>query len=49
MCININRTGSKVINQGEDGENLFVVDSGSLNCYKKFSKDAEPKHIKTYG
>jgi len=27
---------------------LFVVDSGELDCYKKFGKDQEPKFLKTY-
>lgn len=32
-------TGDWVIQQGEDGEYLYVVDQGELDCYKKFSKD----------
>ena len=38
-----------MIKQGEDGDNLYVVDQGSLKCFKKFSKDdKEPKYLKTY-
>lgn len=31
--------GDWVIKQGEEGDNLYVIDSGELDCYKKFSKD----------
>lgn len=45
----LKRKGDWVIKQGEDGENLFVVDSGELDCYKKFTKDQpEPTHLKVY-
>lgn len=37
-----------MIKQGEDGDNLYVVDSGELDCYKKFSKDADDTYLKTY-
>jgi cAMP-dependent protein kinase regulator len=37
-----------VIRQGDDGDNLYVVDQGTLLCYKQFSKTEEPKHVKTY-
>lgn len=37
-----------IIKQGEDGDNLYVVDSGTLECYKQFQKGGEPKHVKTY-
>jgi cAMP-dependent protein kinase regulator len=37
-----------VIKQGEDGDNLYVVDKGDLDCYKRFSKDAENTYLKTY-
>jgi len=41
--------GSVIIEQGDPhGDMLYVVDSGSLDCYKKLSKDAEPKLLKTY-
>lgn len=38
-----------VIKQGEDGDNLYVVEQGSLKCFKKFAKtDPEAKYLKTY-
>lgn len=38
-----------VIRQGEDGDNLYVVDQGTLKCFKKFNKgDPEAKYLKTY-
>lgn len=41
--------GQWVIKQGDDGDNLYVVHEGSLECYKRFSKNEEPKLVKTYG
>lgn len=29
-------TGQAVIKQGEEGNNLFVVDSGTLTCVRQF-------------
>ena len=29
--------GDNVIQQGEDGDELFVVEAGTLSCYKVFS------------
>jgi len=40
--------GHWVIKQGDDGDNLYVVDQGTLECYKQFSKNSEPKVVKTY-
>lgn len=37
-----------VIRQGEDGDNLYVVDQGTLECYKKFKDNEEPKLVKVY-
>jgi cAMP-dependent protein kinase regulator len=37
-----------VINQGENGELLYVVDSGKLACYKLFSGNTEPTFLKNY-
>ena len=36
------------ITQGEDGDVLYVVDSGQLDCFKRFGKEEEPKYLKTY-
>nr|CAI39134.1 cAMP-dependent protein kinase, regulatory subunit 1-4 [Paramecium tetraurelia] len=37
-----------VIKQGDNGDNLYVVDQGELNCYKRFTKDGENKFLKVY-
>lgn len=42
-------TGETVIQQGEDGNELFVVDSGNLDCSKVFVQGQEAKYLKTYG
>jgi cAMP-dependent protein kinase regulator len=39
---------SHVIRQGEDGDVLYVVDSGELDCYKLFDGSEEPTHLKCY-
>jgi len=40
--------GEWVIKQGDDGDNLYVIDKGTLECFKQFSKSEEPKLVKTY-
>lgn len=40
--------GNNVITQGEDGSELFVVDSGILDCSKVFEKGAQPRFLKDY-
>lgn len=40
--------GDYVIRQGEDGEVLYVVDSGQLDCFKVFKKGEAEKYLKTY-
>jgi cAMP-dependent protein kinase regulator len=40
--------GEDVITQGDDGDVLYVVDKGELDCFKRFSEDQEPKHLKVY-
>ncbi|CAD8059332.1 unnamed protein product [Paramecium sonneborni] len=37
-----------VIQQGDNGDNLYVVDQGELNCFKRFTKDGENKFLKVY-
>ena len=37
-----------VIKQGDDGDELFLVESGLLKCYKKFSKGAEDTYLLDY-
>lgn len=41
-------SNSHVIRQGEDGDVLYVVDSGELDCFKTFEGSDEPKHLKCY-
>lgn len=41
------KPGDWVIKQGEDGAELYIVDTGELDCYKKFTKDqVEPTFLK---
>jgi len=42
------KPGENVIKQGEEGNALYVVDSGVLNCYRQFAKDQEPKFLKEF-
>ena len=37
-----------VIRQGDDGDNLYVVDQGTLECFKQFKKDEDAKLVKVY-
>ena len=41
--------GDTIITQGEEGKELFVVDSGKLECFKQLSSSPQPKLVKTYG
>lgn len=40
--------GDAVIKQGDDGDCLYLVDSGELDCFRVFNKGEEPKLLKTY-
>ncbi|CAD8119317.1 unnamed protein product [Paramecium sonneborni] len=40
--------GDWIINQGDDGNELYVVAQGQLDCYRRFSKNQEPQLIKQY-
>jgi cAMP-dependent protein kinase regulator len=40
--------GEGVIEQGADGNELFVVDSGELECFKVFTAGSEPVFLKEY-
>jgi cAMP-dependent protein kinase regulator len=42
------KQGESVILQGEDGAELFVVESGSLSCYKRFGGAATETFLKKY-
>lgn len=37
-----------MIKQGEDGNELYVVESGELDCFKLFSGNEEETYLKTY-
>jgi len=41
--------GDYIIQQGEDGDYLYVVDSGKLECTKVFKKGDSSKHLCMYG
>ena len=38
----------KVIIQGEDGDCLYIVETGSLKCFKTFNSESSPRLLKTY-
>ena len=38
-----------MILQGEQGDCLYVIEQGELDCYKKFTNDSEAKLVKSYG
>jgi len=40
--------GETVIQQGEDGYELFVVESGTLSCFKLFSGQSQATFLKHY-
>eukprot|EP00746_Dinoflagellata_sp_MGD_P168131 gnl/MRDRNA2_/MRDRNA2_99325_c0_seq1.p1 gnl/MRDRNA2_/MRDRNA2_99325_c0~~gnl/MRDRNA2_/MRDRNA2_99325_c0_seq1.p1 ORF type:complete len:442 (-),score=125.93 gnl/MRDRNA2_/MRDRNA2_99325_c0_seq1:105-1340(-) len=37
----------RIIKQGDDGDVLFVVEEGTLECYKQFEKGGDEKMVKT--
>lgn len=41
-------SGQNVINQGEEGNELFVVESGSLDCSKLNKGSSSPQFLLTY-
>mmetsp|Transcript_3782 Transcript_3782/g.3230 ORF Transcript_3782/g.3230 Transcript_3782/m.3230 type:complete len:212 (-) Transcript_3782:349-984(-) len=42
------KNGDWVIKQGEDGDLLYIVDDGTLECYRQMKKDEEPKYLRNY-
>ena len=42
------KLNENVITQGEDGDCLYIVETGLLKCYKTFKKDDSPKFLKNY-
>lgn len=41
-------SGDVIINQGEDGDNFYVVESGRLDCVKVFNEGDDPTYLKEY-
>lgn len=39
----------KVIEQGESGDVLYLIEFGNLDCFKVFSKGEQQTYLKTYG
>lgn len=39
--------GEMVIKQGDDGNEMYIVEKGSLNC-SKFVEDGSEMHLRTY-
>lgn len=37
-----------VIKQGDDGDVLYVVDQGELECFRKFAKEGKDEYLLTY-
>ena len=42
------KAGQNVITQGEEGDVLYLVDSGELDCEKVFKPGDPPTHLKVY-
>lgn len=40
--------GDVVIKEGDEGDVLFIIDSGTLTCTKIFKGDTDPTHLKKY-
>jgi cAMP-dependent protein kinase regulator len=42
------KPGDHIITQGEEGDNLYVVESGTLSCSKLFAGNKEPTFLKKF-
>ena len=42
------QTDQKVIEQGDKGDLLYVVEDGKLDCFKLFDGETEPKKVRSY-
>jgi cAMP-dependent protein kinase regulator len=40
-------SGETIINQGDSGDELFILDSGTADCFKCFNTGEEAKYLKT--
>ena len=45
----IYETGQRVITQGDDGAELFLVGEGTLECFRVMKKGEEPSKLREYG
>ena len=45
---NLFKKDEAVIKQGEDGEVLYLLETGKLDCFKKFNKDEKDTFLKNY-
>jgi len=42
------KAGEYIIKQGENGDVLYLIEEGLLDCYKTFKKEEGDKYLKTY-
>jgi len=43
------KAGDVIIRQGDDGDNFYLVESGELDCSKRFNEDDDKEtYLKTY-
>ena len=42
------KLNENVITQGDDGDCLYIVETGILKCYKTFNPESSPKFLKQY-
>lgn len=42
------KPGDEIIKQGEEGDVLYVVESGVLSCFRLFAGKQEPTFLKKY-
>ena len=42
------KPGEVVIKEGDEGDSLYVVGSGTLSCTKVFKGQTQPTHLKKY-
>lgn len=42
------KAGDTVIAQGSDGSEMYLVESGELDCSKTFNEEEGDKYLKTY-
>jgi len=40
--------GEAIIKEGDQGDCMYVLESGNLDCTKVFAGNTEPTHLKVY-